>query len=150
MTFQDEFISSYCDWSKNLSLKCQNFTRLSLNLSNVAWSEPMTASTLKVWPRGTRNFPYKMHFIRNDHLVVKSSPNLYNHGTIFLYSNNEKLLMCLECCHFAFIVIVMQLLHVAQFAIQDKDNLQSNLADLFWHYIQCSLVSSIQCGNYEF
>ena len=75
-----------------------------------------------------------MHFIRNDHLVEKSSPKLYNHGTIFLFSNNEKLLMCLECCHFAFIVIVMQLLqllHVAQFAIQDKDNLQSNLADLF-------------------
>ena len=72
-----------------------------------------------------------MHFIRNDHLVEKSSPKLYNHGTIFLFSNNEKLLMCLECCHFAFIVIVMQLLHVEQFAIKDKDNLQSNLADLF-------------------
>ena len=71
-----------------------------------------------------------MHFIRNDHLIKKSSPKVYNHGTIFLYSNNENLLMCLECCHFAFIVIVMQLLHVAQFAIQDKDNPQSNLADL--------------------
>ena len=73
-----------------------------------------------------------MHFIRNDHLIKKSSPEVYNHGTIFLYSNNEKLLMCLEmeCCHFAFIVIVMQLLHVVQFAIQDKDNPQCNLEDL--------------------
>ena len=41
VTFQDEIISSYYDWGQNLTLKCQNSTSLSLNLSNIAWSEPI-------------------------------------------------------------------------------------------------------------
>ena len=68
-----------------------------------------------------RNFPFKVHFIEKNLPKFLDVIFLYNILKFFIF------FWCLECCHFAFIIIVMQFLHV-EFAIQDKNSQESNLS----------------------